>query len=199
MLEREKAGEKALSGLTGIETIAAGYGSQAVVVSIDPRRVYLDTTEEGWYDKFPDAHLPCLIIGDHAISATKVEEKGKAWWYQCTIKGGREVRDIDVVQLAKGVEKLGAGEILLNSVDRDGSGKGFDLDLVKLVKDSVSIPVVASSGAGKVEDFSDVFKVTDVEAALAAGIFHREEVPIEAVKDHLAAERVPIRLTKLST
>lgn len=199
LLKREKAGEKALSGLTGIETIAKGYGSQAVVVSIDPRRVYVDTTEDDWQAKFPSAHLPCLIIGDHAISATRNEEKGKAWWYQCTIKGGREVRDIDVIQLAQGVERLGAGEILLNSVDRDGSGKGFDLDLVKLVKDAVSIPVVASSGAGKVEDFSEVFKVTDVEAGLAAGIFHREEVPIELVKEHLAAERVPIRLTKVST
>lgn len=86
---------------------------------------------------------------------------------------------MDVVQLAQGVERLGAGELLLNSVDRDGSGRGFDLDLIQLVRDAVSIPVVASSGAGKVEDFAEVFEQTGVEAALAAGIFHREEVPIQ--------------------
>lgn len=107
------------------------------------------------------------------------EERSQAWWYQCTINGGRAVVDMDVVQLAKGVERLGAGELLLNSVDRDGSGRGFDLDLVQIVRDAVSIPVVASSGAGKVEDFVEVFEQTGVEAALAAGIFHREEVPIQ--------------------
>lgn len=101
--------------------------------------------------------------------------------------GGRDVRDIDVVQLAKGVEMLGAGEILLNSVDRDGSGRGFDLDLVELVKGSVGIPVVASSGAGKVEDFGEVFGETEVEAALAAGIFHRKEVPIQVSTSSLSS------------
>lgn len=147
----------------------------------------------------PAQHLPCVIVGDHATSSTKDEERGKAWWYQCTIRGGREVRDVDVIQLAQGVEKLGAGEILLNSVDRDGSGKGFDLDLVNLVKKSVSIPVVASSGAGKVEDFSELFRETGVEAGLAAGIFHRREVPLDDVKAHLKQEDVPVRITSLPT
>lgn len=115
-------------------------------------------------------------------------------WYKCTVKGGRETRDLDVVQLAQGSAALGAGEILLNSVDRDGSKAGFDLRLVDLVCRSVSIPVIASSGAGKVEDFSEVFRSTDVEAALAAGIFHRKEVPIHQVKDHLSQEAIPCRL-----
>ncbi|KAJ9119121.1 hypothetical protein QFC22_003612 [Naganishia vaughanmartiniae] len=199
MLEREARGEKALTGKTGIETIAQGYGSQAVVVSIDPKRVYLDTSDPDWRSKVPAKHLPCVIVGDHATSSTKEEERGKAWWYQCTIRGGREVRDIDVIQLAQGVERLGAGEVLLNSVDRDGSGKGFDLDLVKLVKNSVSIPVVASSGAGTVEHFSELFKETGVEAGLAAGIFHRREVPLDDVKAHLRQEDVPVRITSLPT
>lgn len=199
MLEREARGEKAMTGKTGIETIAYGYGSQAVVVSIDPKRVYFDTSDPQWQSKVPTQHLPCVIVGDHATSSTKEEERGKAWWYQCTIRGGREVRDIDVIQLAQGVERLGAGEILLNSVDRDGSGKGFDLDLINLVKKSVSIPVVASSGAGKVEDFSELFRETGVEAGLAAGIFHRREVPLDDVKAHLKAEKVPVRITSLPT
>jgi glutamine amidotransferase/cyclase len=82
------------------------------------------------------------------------------------------------MQLAQVCEKLGAGEILLNCIDRDGMNSGFDIELVKHISESVSIPVTASSGAGKVEHFSEVFQKTDVEAALAAGIFHREEVPI---------------------
>lgn len=199
MMQRERAGEQAMTGKTGIETIAEGYGSQAVVVSIDPKRVYVDTTDPEWKSKFPAAHLDCLIVGDEAISSTREEERGKAWWYQCTIRGGREVRDVDVVQLARGVERLGAGEILLNSVDRDGSGKGFDTDLVRLVKRSVSIPVVASSGAGRAEDFEEVFDQTDVEAGLAAGIFHRKEVPLEDVKKYLVTKGVPTRFTELPT
>ena len=106
-------------------------------------------------------------------------------WYQCTVKGGREVRDLDALQLAQVCEKLGAGEILLNCIDKDDTNSGFDIELVKHISEGVSIPVIASSGAGKVEHFSEVFEKTDVEAALAAGIFHREEVSIEAVKEHM--------------
>jgi len=174
--EREARGEPGLSGKTGIETILSAYGNQAVVISVDPKRVYVSpsaTREE------LGPHFDSLVIGAHARGNVTAEERGQAWWYQCTINGGRAVVDMDVVQLAKGVERLGAGELLLNSVDRDGSGRGFDLDLVQMVRDAVSIPVVASSGAGKVEDFVEVFDQTGVEAALAAGIFHREEVPIQ--------------------
>jgi len=89
------------------------------------------------------------------------------------------------VQLAKGVEELGAGEILVNSIDRDGTGSGFDVELIQLVKKNVKIPVVASSGAGCVGDFVKVFQKTGAEAALAAGIFHREEVKITEVKETL--------------
>ena len=92
---------------------------------------------------------------------------------------------MDAMQLAQVCEKLGAGEILLNCIDKDGTNSGFDIELVIHISESVSIPVIASSGAGKVEHFSEVFEKTDVEAALAAGIFHREEVPIEAVKKHM--------------
>jgi glutamine amidotransferase/cyclase len=97
------------------------------------------------------------------------------------------------MQLAQVCEKLGAGEILLNCIDRDGMNSGFDIELVKHISESVSIPVTASSGAGKVEHFSEVFQKTDVEAALAAGIFHREEVPIEAVKEHMRVRGIETR------
>jgi len=109
------------------------------------------------------------------------------------VKGGREGRDIDAVQLAGTVEELGAGEILLNSIDRDGTGRGFDSELIAAVRNTVSIPVIASSGAGSAEHFAQIFEETGVEAALAAGIFHRREVPISSVKEHLRRRGIEVR------
>ncbi|KAJ7596964.1 hypothetical protein C8J56DRAFT_302441 [Mycena floridula] len=169
-------------GTSAIETIAHAYGRQAVVVSIDPRRVYVDP--QSYTGPYHDE----LVHGSETSP-----EKGKAWWYQCTVSGGRESRPLSACQLAKGVEILGAGEILLNSIDRDGTGLGFDLDLVKLIKSVVKIPVVASSGAGSAAHFVEVFEETGTEAALAAGIFHRDEVTIREVKDYLAAARIKVR------
>jgi glutamine amidotransferase/cyclase len=83
-------------------------------------------------------------------------------------------RDADALQLAQACEKLGAGEILLNCIDKDGTNSSFDIERLKHISEGVSIPVIASSGAGKVENFSEVFAKKDVEAALAAGIFHLE-------------------------
>lgn len=170
-------------GTSAIETIARAYGRQAVVVSIDPRRVYVD-------DDYSGPHSDELIYG---APDGPEQERGKAWWYQCTVKGGRESRPLSVVQLAKGVEKLGAGEIILNSIDRDGTGLGFDTDLIALVKKNVRIPVVASSGAGSADHFVAVFEQTGVEAALAAGIFHRREVQIGEVKSALGAAGINAR------
>jgi len=89
--------------------------------------------------------------------------------------------------------KLGGGEILLNSIDYEGTNSGFNIELINHIRNKVSIPVIASSGAGKVEHFSEVFEKTDVEAALAAGIFHREEVPIEAVKEYMRGRGIETR------
>ncbi len=169
-------------GTSAIETIAAAYGRQAVVVSVDPKRVYV--ADAASYD---GPYRDELIVGREGAEA------GKAWWYQCTVSGGRETRDLSVVQLAQGAETLGAGEILLNSIDRDGTGLGFDLDLIRLVRNAVRIPVVASSGAGSTAHFTDVFQKTDVEAALAAGIFHREEVKISEVKVAMVEARIGTR------
>lgn len=145
-----------LDGTTAIEKISKAYGVQAVVVSIDPKRVYVasaeDTTHHTIRTKFPNAegHSYC--------------------WYQCTIKGGREGRDMDVKQVIKAVEAMGAGEILLNCIDKDGSNSGFDLELINDVKSFTSIPVIASSGAGKPAHFEEVFNDTPCDAALGAGM-----------------------------
>ncbi|KAJ1964434.1 Histidine biosynthesis bifunctional protein hisB [Dispira parvispora] len=166
-------------GNTAIESIAKAYGAQAVVISVDPRRVYVadpsDTLHHVLETKFPGPN------GERYC------------WYQCTVKGGREGRDIDVHQLVTACEDLGAGEILLNCMDRDGTNSGYDLELIADVKRAITIPVIASSGAGRVEHFSEVVRKTGVEATLAAGIFHRKEVPISQVKDHLDQSGFPIR------
>lgn len=166
------------TGKSAIETIARVYGSQAVVISIDPRRVYVPAP-----DGVPHQVIETAVPGP----------AGERWcWYQCTVKGGREGRAVDAITLARACETLGAGEILLNCIDRDGTNAGFDLELINAVKAAVGIPVIASSGAGSAEHFLEVFTRTPAEAALAAGIFHRREVPIQAVKAHLR-NRVPIR------
>ena len=168
------------TGRSAIERISYVYGSQAVVISIDPRRIYVASPDEV----------------SHQVIATKSPgPNGENYcWYQCTIKGGREGRPVDAITLAQVCEKLGAGEILLNCIDRDGTNSGYDLELVRAVKEAVSIPVIASSGAGVVEHFEEVFSQTNADAALAAGIFHRREVPIQAVKQFLKG-KVEIRPT----
>jgi glutamine amidotransferase/cyclase len=166
------------TGRSAIEEISRVYGRQAVVISIDPRRVYVGSP----------AGLKHEVI-ETAIPGPNGE---RYCWYQCTIKGGREGRDLDAVTLARASEELGAGEILLNCIDRDGTNTGFDIELINAVKEAVSIPVIASSGAGCVEHFYEVFEKTGAEAALAAGIFHRREVPISAVKAYLN-DKVEIR------
>jgi glutamine amidotransferase/cyclase len=172
-----KTGKK--TGRSAIEQISYVYGNQAVVISIDPRRVYVDSPEETTHP---------------TVETTIPGPEGQRYcWFQCTVKGGREGRDVDAVTLAQSCEQLGAGEILLNCIDRDGTNMGFDIELINAVKQKVSIPVIASSGAGCEAHFAEVFEKTDAESALAAGIFHRREVPIVAVKAYLKG-KVEVRL-----
>jgi glutamine amidotransferase/cyclase len=171
-------GGKEPDGTSSIEQISKAYGAQAVVISVDPRRVYLETNEQ--IEEAKRKGHTIIEVNDLRLSAA-TGARCKVW-YQCTIKGGREGRDIDAVALAKTCERLGAGEILLNSIDCDGQKKGFDLDLIRAVCANVTLPVIASSGAGSAQHFVDVFQGTRAEAALAAGIFHRNEVPLPEVK-----------------
>jgi glutamine amidotransferase/cyclase len=168
------------TGKSAIEQISRVYGAQAVVISIDPKRVYVAARQEA--------------AGHHVIETGIPGPDGERFcWYQCTVQGGRTAVDLDAVTLAKACEALGAGEILLNCIDRDGTKSGFDLELIRAVKQAVTIPVIASSGAGSPAHFSEVFTETKADAALAAGIFHRKEVPIPQVKAHLAGRGIPVR------
>ncbi|KAL5583629.1 hypothetical protein UlMin_016071 [Ulmus minor] len=176
----EYLGTGVKTGKSSLEQISRVYGNQAVVVSIDPRRVYLKDPK--------DVEFKTIRVANPGPNGEEFA------WYQCTVSGGREGRPIGAYELAKAVEELGAGEILLNCIDCDGQGKGFDIDLIKMISDAVSIPVIASSGAGSVEHFSEVFAKTNASAALAAGIFHRKEVPIQSVKEHLFKEHIEVRI-----
>ncbi|KAK3898343.1 hypothetical protein C8A05DRAFT_38072 [Staphylotrichum tortipilum] len=172
-------GGKALYGNTAIEQISNAYGNQAVVVSVDPKRVYVPKQE----------------ATRHATVKTKTPgPKGEEYcWYACTIKGGRETRDLDVVELTQAVEAMGAGEILLNCIDKDGTNSGFDLELITQVKEAIRIPVIASSGAGNPGHFLEVFEETTTDAALGAGMFHRGEYTVQQVKDHLGEKGLSVR------
>ncbi len=163
------------TGASAIEQISAVYGNQAVVISIDPRRVYVQGDKP--------AHE-----GAKRIIKTGIPGPGGEThcWFQCTVMGGRQGSEIDAITLAVVCETLGAGEILLNSIDKDGTGDGFDLELIREVSNAVSIPVIASSGAGTAAHFLEVFARTNAEAALGAGIFHREETTVGEVKAYLA-------------
>ncbi|KAG9238442.1 imidazole glycerol phosphate synthase-like protein hisHF [Amylocarpus encephaloides] len=177
--EEYYAAGKKLSGKTAIEQISSAYGNQAVVVSVDPKRVYLPPNP-------PPSQFHTITTHPDASGSTTC-------YYTCTIRGGRETRPLDVVQLVTAVEAMGCGEILLNCIDKDGTNSGFDLELISMVKAAVKIPVIASSGAGNPGHFEEVFSKTDTDAALGAGMFHRGEYTVKDVKDLLAEKKFLVR------
>lgn len=176
---------KTTSTTSSIEQISKTYGKQAVVVSVDPKRVYCHEATSS----------PSMTEDERGcITALKPGPKGETFcWYQCTTQGGRKAHTLSVPQLVKACESLGAGEFLVNCIDQDGTGDGFDLSLMRLVKRTARVPVIASSGAGNAEHFVRVFEQAHVEAALAAGIFHRREVSVEQVKLALLEKGLPVR------
>lgn len=177
--EEYHAASRTLSGKTAIEQISSAYGNQAVVVSVDPKRIYVSAAN-------PTTH--------HTIPTIHPGPNGETeCWYACTIKGGRETRDLDVVQLVTAVQAMGTGEILLNCIDKDGTNSGFDLELINHVKSAITIPVIASSGAGNPGHFEEVFEKTSTDAALGAGMFHRGEYTVKDVKDFLGGRGLLVR------
>lgn len=127
----------------------------------------------------------CIVVAIDAKS-----DDGK---WQVYINGGRTPAGLDAVKWAKKAEKFGAGEILLTSMDCDGTKKGYDLRLTKAVTEAVNIPVIASGGAGRPEDFYRVLTKAGADAALAASLFHYRELTIREVKDYLKQRKVSVR------
>jgi cyclase len=147
------------------------FGRQCIVVAIDTKRNY----------KIKD-------------DVTVFSEDGKKFWFEVFIYGGKQETGIDAILWAKKAEKLGAGEILLTSIDKDGTKDGYDVILTKSVVDSLSIPVIASGGCGKPDDMVDIFQKSNVDAALAASIFHYETHGVSGVKKYLKDKKIPVRL-----
>ncbi|MGH1569149.1 MAG: imidazole glycerol phosphate synthase subunit HisF [Nitrosopumilus sp.] len=147
------------------------FGRQCVVVAVDAKRNY-----------------------DVDKSKNIFSENGKEFWFEVFIYGGKQGTGIDVVEWVKEAEKLGAGEILLTSIDKDGTKDGYDILLTSKVVDAVSIPVIASGGCGKPDDMVEIFKESNVDAALAASIFHYETHGVNGVKSYLKNKEIPVRL-----
>ncbi len=148
------------------------FGSQCIVVAIDTKRI---PTKDRYDGRFPTDY------------GTDLSD------FHVVINGGRIDTGLNAVEWAVEVEKLGAGEILLTSMDTDGVKKGFDLEITKIISDAVSIPVIASGGCGSLDDFYDVFSETSASAALAASLFHFGELSVPQVKKYLKEKEIPVR------
>ncbi|MFP3950650.1 MAG: imidazole glycerol phosphate synthase subunit HisF [Candidatus Bathyarchaeia archaeon] len=154
-----------------IPEISKRFGSQCVVIAIDAKRNY--TPLEG----------KKLFKSD----------RGR-FWYEAYIYGGRKATGIDAIKWAKRAAELGAGELLVTSMDRDGTEKGYDLTLTRAISQGVRVPVIASGGAGSPEHFLEAFQEAGADAALAASVFHYDKHPIPTVKRYLAERGVNIRI-----
>ena len=128
----------------------------------------------------------CVVL---AIDARRRPEGS----YEVVVAGGRTTTGLDAVEWARRGEALGAGEILLTSMDADGTKAGFDLEMTRAVTQAVSIPVIASGGCGSLEHFAQVFAETDCDAALAASLFHFGELTVPQVKEYLRKRKIPVR------
>ena len=126
------------------------------------------------------------------VLAVDGKARGDGTW-EVVVAGGRKPTGIDLIEWVKKGEALGAGEILLTSMDADGTKAGFDLRMTKAVTDAVSIPVIASGGCGSLAHFAEVFEKTNCDAALAASLFHFGELTVPQVKDYLRERSIPVR------
>ncbi len=133
------------------------------------------------------------IFGSQCICVGIDTKKAPDGSWTVFINGGRIDMHLDLIEWVKTVERLGAGEICLNSMDTDGVRGGFDIPMLKAVVQAVNIPVIASGGAGKLGDFADAFIKTDCSAALAASLFHFKDLTVNQVKDDCRGKGIPVR------
>ncbi len=171
-----------------IKEASERFGSQCIVVAVDAKRVIPGMTFE------PDS--PWLDwLSDSGLSGTRLQvpSNGAPVWALST-HGGRKMRRLDAIRFAKKMEELGAGEILLTSMDRDGTKDGYDIALTRKIAEAVSIPVVASGGVGTLEHMREGLVEGKADAALAASIFHYREYSVRETKEYLKSKGVPVRL-----
>lgn len=134
-----------------------------------------------------------LKFGTQCVVVSIDAKKNLSESWNVYIRGGKEDTKVDAIQWAKNCANLGAGEIVVNSIDEDGMKSGYDLELLNRISNAVNIPVIASGGAGKLEDFYEVFNKTNVDGALAASAFHYKEIEIQNLKKYLIKKGVYIR------
>jgi cyclase len=151
---------------------AESFGTQCIVVAMDVRRNFSDNKNA----------IPVLL------------EDGSTCWYEVVIYGGSKPTGIDAVAWAREAEERGAGEILLTSMETDGTKKGFDIAITSAISDAAGIPVIASGGVGTLEHFYDGFAKGKADACLAASVFHYGEFTVRDVKEYLRARGIPVRL-----
>lgn len=123
----------------------------------------------------------------------KARESGFDSGYEVVIAGGTKPTGLDALEWAKKAVSLGAGEILLTSMDKDGTKSGYDNKITAMISENVGVPVIASGGAGSMKDFADAINVGKADAVLAASLFHFGEIKIKDLKDYLANENIPVR------
>ena len=172
-------------GIRTVDDFRAILREGADKVSINSSAINTPELISDAADKFGSQ---CVVV---AIDAKKRED-GSGW--NIYKNGGRIDVGIDAVEWAQKVERLGAGEILLTSMDCDGTKAGYDLELTRTIAENVSIPVIASGGAGTLEHFKEALTEGKADAALAASLFHYKELEIRQVKEYLRGEGVPVRL-----
>jgi len=167
-----------------VSRAAERFGSQCIVIAIDAKRVsdsLPDATGEDWFSD-PSLREVCL----------KLPPEGLTW--AISTHGGRKMKLIDAVKWAQKIEQLGAGEIMLTSMDKDGKKDGYDIELTRTISEAVSIPVIASGGAGNLDHLYDAVASGKADAVLAASIFHYREYTIREAKEFLRSKEISVRL-----
>ncbi len=165
-------------------------GDAAAAIEAGADKVSLNTTALS----NPDLMTKLAVrYGSQAVIVA-IDAKREGGGFAVYARSGQTAANRDAVEWAREAQELGAGEILLTSIDRDGTKTGFDCDLTWAVSNAVSIPVIASGGAGGLDDFVDVFTRGSADAALAASIFHYAETGVHTLKEHLRRHGIPVRL-----